>query len=289
MPECMPMPPAQPAINETARIMTKAFMETSKENAWVFLPYCFFHYKNWTTEKTPFLARDSMKLMWLNKELWIVCAFPTLQRLGIHCGICKQFLGKTVLRWLYLRLVQPRGDRKVIFHVFKMQPSLLSPRAPFLALALLLPYAAVHAEQSQIFNFIESKPLKEVWLNPGMYSYHFQRDKNLNDSNRGFGIEYRFSTVASATAGRFYNSDRHYSNYAGVYYQPVALGPVRLGVVAGGFNGYPKMRDGGWFLAAIPVASVEYKSFGLNIAIVPTYKDRLYGAISLQPKIKVFE
>lgn len=175
------------------------------------------------------------------------------------------------------------------FHFFKLQQSLFSTRMPFLALALLLPCAAVHAEQSQVFNFIESKPLKEVWLNPGMYSYHFQRDKNLNDSNRGFGVEYRFSTVASATVGRFYNSDRHYSNYAGIYYQPVAVGPVRLGIVAGGFNGYPKMRDGGWFLAAIPVASVEYKSLGLNLAIVPTYKDRLYGAISFQPKVKIFE
>ena len=175
------------------------------------------------------------------------------------------------------------------FHFFNMQLSLLSRRSPLLVLALLLPYAGVHAESSQMFDVIESKPLKEVWFNPGFYSYHFQRDKNLNDSNPGFGVEYRFSTVASVTAGRFYNSDRRYSNYAGFYYQPVALGPVRLGAVVGGFNGYPKMRDGGWFLAAIPVASVEYKSFGVNIAVVPKYKDRLYGAISFQPKVKVFE
>ncbi|ELX08601.1 hypothetical protein Jab_2c06560 [Janthinobacterium sp. HH01] len=139
------------------------------------------------------------------------------------------------------------------------------------------------------FETIESAPLKEVWLNGGFYSYHFQRDKGLNDSNPGLGGEYRFSTVASATAGRFYNSDRAYSNYVGVYYQPWKVGPVRLGAVAGGFSGYPKMRDGGWFLAAIPTASFEYKSVGVNVAIVPTYKDRLYGAISVQLKLKVFE
>ena len=66
------------------------------------------------------------------------------------------------------------------------------------------------------FETIESAPLKEVWLNGGFYSYHFQRDKGLNDSNPGLGAEWRFSTVASATVGRFYNSDRAYSNYVGV-------------------------------------------------------------------------
>ena len=145
------------------------------------------------------------------------------------------------------------------------------------------------AAMADTFETIESAPLKEVWLNGGFYSYHFQRDKGLNDSNPGLGGEYRFFTVASATAGRFYNSDRAYSNYAGVYYQPFALGPVRIGAVFGAFDGYPKMRNGGWFPAAIPTLSYEYKSVGLNLAIVPTYKDRLYGALSFQLKFKVFE
>lgn len=139
------------------------------------------------------------------------------------------------------------------------------------------------------FELIENKPLRELWVNPGFYTYHFQRDENLNDSNPGFGAEYRFSTVASATVGRFYNSDRDHSNYAGVYYQPFAIGPVRLGAVVGGFNGYPKMRDGGWFLAAIPVVSVEYKRVGVNFGFVPNYKDRLHGGVSVQLKLKVFE
>ena len=81
-----------------------------------------------------------------------------------------------------------------------------------------------HAEPNQLFEIIDRKPLNEVWLNAGFYSYHFQRDKGLNDSNPGAGAEYRFSTVSSLTAGRFYNSDRKYSNYAGIYYQPVAIG-----------------------------------------------------------------
>jgi hypothetical protein len=134
---------------------------------------------------------------------------------------------------------------------------------------------------------IEHQPLSELWINPGFYSYHFQRDKGFDDTNPGLGVEYRFSTVASATAGRFHNSDRQMSNYAGVYYQPWSIGPVRLGAVVGAFDGYPKMRDGGWFLAAIPVLSVEYQRVGVNFAIVPTYKERLHGAFSVQLKFKL--
>lgn len=137
------------------------------------------------------------------------------------------------------------------------------------------------------FATIEHQPLSELWINPGFYSYHFQRDKGFDDTNPGIGAEYRFSTVASVTAGRFHNSDRQMSNYAGIYYQPWSIGPVRLGAVIGGFDGYPKMRNGGWFLAAIPVLSVEYQRVGVNFAIVPTYKERLHGAFSVQLKFKL--
>ncbi|MET0265348.1 MAG: hypothetical protein ABW202_07025 [Duganella sp.] len=139
------------------------------------------------------------------------------------------------------------------------------------------------------FETIESAPLKEVWLNAGFYSYHFDRDRGLSDENPGIGAEYRFSTVASATVGRFRNSDRAYSNYVGVYYQPFKIGPVRLGAVVGAFDGYPRMRDGGWFPAAIPTASFEYQRVGVNVAIVPKYKDRLYGALSVQLKFKIYD
>jgi hypothetical protein len=131
-------------------------------------------------------------------------------------------------------------------------------------------------------------PNGEFWLDSGFASYHFDRDRNLNGDNYGLGAEYRFSNVDSITIGRFYNSDREYSNYAGVYYQPLALGPVRFGAVVGGFNGYPHMKNGGWFAAAVPMASAEFGRFGFNLAYVPTLQNRLYGAISLQVKIKLW-
>lgn len=156
-------------------------------------------------------------------------------------------------------------------------------------MALLLAGFSSVAPAGDLVTEIDSKPLRELWLNPGFQSWHYERGNDFNNNNYGFGAEYRFSTVASVTAGRFYNSDRAWSNYAGIYYQPWAIGPVRLGLVVGGFDGYPLMRDGGWFAAAIPMASYELGPVGLNVAFIPKYKDRLHGAISFQFKLNVLD
>jgi len=138
-------------------------------------------------------------------------------------------------------------------------------------------------------DLIDTQPVSEVWIDSGFASYHFNRNEGLNGNNYGLGAEYRYSTVSAVTVGRFYNSNRDYSDYVGLYYQPLALGPVHLGFVAGGFNGYPNMKNGGWFLAAIPTASAEWNRFGFNLAFVPTLKNRLYGALSLQIKVRVWD
>jgi hypothetical protein len=160
-----------------------------------------------------------------------------------------------------------------------------SIRAIVLALAALGPCA----QADELFTKIDSTPRSEFWLDSGFATAHFQSDKHLNGANTGLAAEYRFSGTMAATAGRFYNSDRAWSNYAGVIWQPYAIGPVRLGAALGMFDGYPNMRGGGWFPAAIPTLTVDYKRVGVNIGIIPTYKDRLYGGISLQLKLKLFE
>jgi len=147
---------------------------------------------------------------------------------------------------------------------------------------------AAPAASGDLFHMIDSQPISELWLNPGFLSYHWQRDLNLNGDNFGPGVEYRFSTVASLTAGEFRNSDRVSSKYIGGYYQPFAIGDVRLGAAIGAFDGYPNMKNGNWFLAAIPVASYDYGRVGLNLSFVPSYQNRLYGAVSFQFKFKIF-
>lgn len=137
------------------------------------------------------------------------------------------------------------------------------------------------------FNIIESKPLEEVWINPGFYSYHFDLSKNLNNNNTGIGGEYRYSTVSSIAAGRFHNSNRQISNYASWDWQPLELGSVRFGALIGAIDGYPA-RNGDWFLMALPVASYEYKNIGINLTLIPPYEDIVYASLSLQLKLRVF-
>lgn len=129
----------------------------------------------------------------------------------------------------------------------------------------------------------------ELWLNPGLISYHFDESKNFNAVNYGFGGEYKFSSVASLTAGTFRNSNYRQSNYVGLYWQPIAVGPVQIGVVAGGFNGYSSNNNGGWFPAVLPAFTVEGKRVGLNVILIPTIRDRVSGSLSFQLKFKLFE
>ncbi len=157
------------------------------------------------------------------------------------------------------------------------------PRLLALLLALLpcLPCSA------NPFHITESAPLNEVWLNPGFYSWHFDRDVDLEGNNYGFGTEYRYTTTQSVMAGRFHNSDRAMSNYAVWLWQPVTLGAIRLGALAGFIDGYYHANHGGWFPMAIPVASYEYNNLGINLTVVPTIPDTVYGSFTIQLKLKV--
>ena len=146
-----------------------------------------------------------------------------------------------------------------------------------LALALLACAPLAHAEFE----------VNRLWLNAGFYSAHFDTGKGLRNANPGLGFEYKLDDNWSATAGRFMNSDNAHSNYIGAYYQPWTVAGAKLGVVGGAFNGYPKAFNGGWFPAVIPVATWEGERFGLNVALVPPLKDRLYGAVSFQLKFRL--
>jgi len=146
-----------------------------------------------------------------------------------------------------------------------------------LALALLLSTRLAWAD------FDSSR----LWVNAGFYSAHFDTDKGLRNANPGIGAEYKLEDNWSLTAGRFINSDSAHSSYAGAYYQPWTVSGIKLGVVGGVFNGYPKAFNGGWFPAVLPVATWEGERIGLNVALVPPLKDRLYGAVSFQLKVKL--
>jgi hypothetical protein len=79
-------------------------------------------------------------------------------------------------------------------------------------------YASPAKAQTDDFLSIAKHEAKnELWLNPGMFSYHFERERSFNSRNVGFGAEYRFSSVASVTVGTYRNSYHESSNYIGAY------------------------------------------------------------------------
>ncbi len=163
------------------------------------------------------------------------------------------------------------------------------PAITLLCALTILCSASVWAQTDAVIAWKDYAPKNEWWVNAGMLSYHVDRHAGYTNANFGLGLEYRFASTASVTAGRFYNSDRDYSNYAGIYWQPLAIGPVQAGVVAGGFNGYPTTNHGGWFAAVLPALTVEGKRLGANVFLIPTIGDRVHGAISLQLKWKFFD
>ena len=126
--------------------------------------------------------------------------------------------------------------------------------------------------------------LADIWINPGFYSHHFDTSKNLNNNNHGIGIEASISKTYSLTAGVFHNSDRATSHYVGAYVMPFQVGALKAGAAVGAFDGYPKMRDGGWFPAVVPTMAIEGRRLGLNISYTPKIGDKLNSALSFQVK-----
>jgi hypothetical protein len=152
-------------------------------------------------------------------------------------------------------------------------------------LCAALPALALAAERT-------ADTMPQVWLNPGLYSYHFDRDKGYRDNNIGFGGELIFHKDHLVLAGSFANSDGARTHYAGYQWRPLHWQPAGIntsaGIIVAAFNGYPKYQNGGWFLAPIPAVSFEGRWVGLNVAFVPTISDRVHGAISFQLKVRVW-
>jgi hypothetical protein len=132
----------------------------------------------------------------------------------------------------------------------------------------------------------------QIWINPGAYSLHFDRDKNLREDNTGLGAEFTLTEQHSLAAGTFINSNRKRSSYGAYYWRPLrwhsAGTRVAAGIALGAFDGYPNYRNGAWFPAALPMIAIEGEHLGANIFFVPTIKNRLDGAISIQFKLRVW-
>ena len=134
--------------------------------------------------------------------------------------------------------------------------------------------------------------MPQVWLNPGIFSYHFDRTKDLREDNVGFGAEVVLHDDHSLLAGSIINSDRRRSRYGAYHWRPlhwrIAGLRVSAGLAVGVFDGYPRYRDGGRFVAPLPLLALEGDRMGANIAIIPTLGNRLNGAVAIQFKLKIW-
>ncbi|MGE0558008.1 MAG: hypothetical protein AB7E73_03415 [Burkholderiales bacterium] len=132
----------------------------------------------------------------------------------------------------------------------------------------------------------------QLWLNAGTLSYHFDRGRDFREDNVGFGAELWVTRDHGIMAGTFINSDRVRSRYGAYQWRPLhwklAGVDIGAGVAAGAFDGYPRYDNGRWFAVVLPVLSIEYRRFGANLFIVPTIRDRLDGAVSLQLKLRAW-
>jgi hypothetical protein len=151
---------------------------------------------------------------------------------------------------------------------------------------LILPSAQARADDSAADSGIH------VWLTPGFFSYHFERNLDLREDNFGLGAEIAKGDDWRLTFGSFINSERERSHYGGVQWRPLHWqftgAGLHAGVVVAAIDGYPRMKDGGWFAFAMPLVAIETDRLGVNLSAVPTISGRLHGAVIAQFKLRVW-
>ena len=154
-----------------------------------------------------------------------------------------------------------------------------------LLFAALLPIGAHADPASEEFS-------PQIWISPGIYSQHFDSSKHLRNDNTGLSAEFAVAKDHALIGGSYINSNRARTHYGAYEWRPlhwqVAGLDVGAGVALGAFDGYPNYRNGGWFVAPLPLLSVEGRYVGVNLSVIPTIRNRLDGALAVQIKLRVW-
>ena len=106
-----------------------------------------------------------------------------------------------------------------------------------------------------------AKALSQTYLVATITSYHFDRDKNYNESNGGLGLEHRLNERWAVSTGFFRNSFDRHTNYLFAGYTPLQVSDWRVGAVMGAVTGYENGVSP-WFTG---IATRDYGRIGLNI------------------------
>ncbi len=127
-----------------------------------------------------------------------------------------------------------------------------------------------------------------LWLNPGFLSYHIDRSAGFRSENWGIGLQSNLRDNVSVLGGTYINSDYRRSHYAGVAWQPFSWHDVKIGMVGGLLEGYPLMRNGGWFAAAMPWVSIRGERFGVNLTYFPNFPHGVHAAFVAQFILRIW-
>jgi len=122
----------------------------------------------------------------------------------------------------------------------------------------------------------------KIYISPWMQSWHFDQEAGFNNENYGLGFQIDLEDAHSLNIGAFKNSEYHWSRYVSRTWYPLELKKIKVGILAGIFDGYEKESNGGWFLAMMPVFTLSREGYAVNVTAVPSYEDRIRGAIVLQ-------
>jgi len=131
----------------------------------------------------------------------------------------------------------------------------------------------------------------ELWVTTGFRSHHTGNNGLYNEHNSGLGAEWRFARDWQLNAGHYKNSMSRGSSYLQAAWMPLELAlpaqaRLRGGASVGAVNGYPAVKDGGWFPTLVPTLALEWQRIGLNLVYIPSIGKRVDGAIALQLKVR---
>lgn len=124
-----------------------------------------------------------------------------------------------------------------------------------------------------------------------VFTKHFPNSNpDLNEHNRGVGLEYALRKDVAVTTGLFKNSLRKDTFYIGVIYTPFRVFGLHTGVVAGidlsgGYNSVNPFKP---IIGALHFSTDSKSPIGFNIDVLPGGGNRngyvVYGAAAVSMK-----
>jgi len=120
------------------------------------------------------------------------------------------------------------------------------------------------------------------WVLTGFLSKHFSEDNRENDKNFGVFFEHDFSKQWGLYFGQYENSGKIRSHLIAATWQPMHIGPVRVGFEGGIVDGYMQLNRGHFAPAALPFLSYTMGPVKANLFCIPPVIKTAAPVCSLQ-------